>query len=192
MFGTDGATRIIAARLDTRHAAKLDELRTRLGRDVRQIPDPVDILTYEPGELPAARWPFWYVQTVSQDPRDVAELDPAGDLWGYRYTVRAVCWLRGNNYDAEPGMRAHLLAMHEMLLEGRLLNDPDQSTLFPGDMAELDPVSVKVRPGQPQATGRGIGTICAGFVEARVNTTEQLDWPASSGTVALSETVGLL
>lgn len=175
MLGTDGVTAATVARMQTAVPGKLVELRTRLGRDKRALPDPTVILDYEPGQVDAARWPFWYVQTVDQTAAPRAdELDRYNPVFAYRYTVRVAVWQRGTEHTAEKAMRTHLLAAQEILLAYPVLLDPDDTeTLFPGQHARIDPDGIRVRPGAPEI-GRGRDTICAGWIEARVTTLETL------------------
>lgn len=184
MLGIDGVTAATVARLRDEAPGKLAELRTRLDRDRRALPDPTEILDYEPGQIEIGRWPLWYVQTVGQAPTPrIDELGQAATVYGYRYTTRVYAWLRGPDHTAESAMRNHLLAAQEILLAQPVLLDPDPpGSPYPGQHARIETGSISARTGAPEPA-RGKDTICAGYIEMRVATVETLGVPPTDITV---------
>lgn len=200
MLGADGVANLLVERIQSVVPQRLAQIRLRyqVGTDV--LPDPEQVLPFEPQQISVEKWPTLFVEVHDTLGKTGTTQQSSGaeiDLFSYRYRCRLYAWCRANDALVDGGaveqqVRRMLLAIRESLLIKKVLIDDETY----GQTARVDPNTVKETYGQPGTDKAGL-IISGAFVEVEILTYESLEaWPPPSDlptTVAapLIQAVGL-
>lgn len=189
MLGPEGAAELARSWLAERIPARLRILEARYSTDDVDVtlPDPAHVLAHEVGPIGIEDWPSVYVlpqRMTGMTAVDVRE--DASEVYRVTYSVRALGWLRAQDYATTDQLRKrYALAIREALLERKTLTPAE--TYGSGDYGTnedtvVDPFSIREDYSEV-FTDQAKRTIAGVLVDFNLIVVETLDGPAPLGTL---------
>lgn len=134
MYGHEGASRDLTARIENRLHRRLASIRHEHQATTRQLPDPAIIRPYFLPDADTTKFPAVMI-TELDTPTGLTgsrgvTAETAYTVYSYRYPFRIWVYIRGTSYGAvELQLKRYLTGLRETILENLLLTDTDQASV---------------------------------------------------------------